>query len=481
MNRFLLLWGLLVSLFSLSGMQHLHAAGEYAGKVVMVSVGESDLSNTQAFKFMERVMKRAQDEGAEAVVVELNTPGGLAWETSELMMKVLQPMKIPTYAYVNPKAMSAGALIAAACETIYMSPVSSIGAAGLVSGTGQEIDPMMRKKLESAFGAFMRSVVAERGHNVDLIKAMMVPSEKDLSFGSVKLPKGELLTLTGKEAVEVVDGKPLLAKGIAQSVNDLLEKENIKVPVIKATPTGFESIAWWLAWASPVLILIGIGGIYFEFKTPGFGIGSVIALAAFGLFFFGNNVAGNLAGYETAALFVLGIVLLCVEFFVLPGTVVFAALGGLCVLFALFGGMIDAVDVDKLFSPGGFSLDALMALGIMPLFKLSLGMAGAVALILFMMRYLPQFSLMRGLMNSNVSGEFRTVEDSPDSAATASSSVKPGAQGIALTELRPSGTAQFNGQYYEVMARDGFHPKGAPLVVVEVQATRLIVEAVPNS
>lgn len=463
---------LLVSL----GLSPVQAAGEYTGKVVTLSIGENDLANSQAFKYMERVLKRAQDEKAAAVVLELNTPGGLAWETSELMMKVLEPLTIPSYAFVNPKAMSAGALVAASCGTIYMAPVSSIGAAGLVSGTGQEIESMMRKKLESAFGAFTRSVVAERGHNAEVIRAMMIPSDKEQKFGSVTLPKGELLTLTGREAVEQVDGKPLLAKGIAKSVDDLMTQENIKAPVVKAEPTGFEQIAWWLAWASPVLILIGIGGIYFEFKTPGFGIGGVIALIAFGLFFFGNNIAGNLAGYETAALFILGIALICVEFFVLPGTVVFAVLGILCVLFGLFGGMLDSTQVDKLLSPGGFSMDALMDLGLIPLVKLSLGMVGAVALIMLLMRYLPQSSVMSGLVNANVSGDFR--EGAGESGSVDVPDISAGDMGVALTELRPSGKAEVNGQYYEVMARDGFQNKGVRIRVVEVQANRLIVEAV---
>lgn len=85
------------------------------------------------------------------MVFDLNTPGGLAWETREMMMKSIQPLTIPTYAYVNPKAMSAGALISAACDKIYMAPVSSIGAAGIITSSGEEMDPVMRKKAESAF------------------------------------------------------------------------------------------------------------------------------------------------------------------------------------------------------------------------------------------------------------------------------------------------------------------------------------------
>lgn len=103
------------------------AEESFRDKVVLIPVGEDALTSKQSFGFMNRILERAQKEQARAVVFEMNTPGGLAWETSEMMMKSIQPLTIPTYAYVNPKAMSAGALISAACDKIYMAPVSSIG------------------------------------------------------------------------------------------------------------------------------------------------------------------------------------------------------------------------------------------------------------------------------------------------------------------------------------------------------------------
>ena len=159
----------------------------YRGKVVVLEVGQDALASSQSFAYMSRVLKKAQKEGAAAVVFDLNTPGGLAWETSELMLKEIEPLTIPTIAFVNNKAMSAGALIAATCDVIYMAPLSSIGAAGLVSGSGQEIDPRMRKKLESAFGSVVRAVVTENGHNPPVLEAMMIPVEQEDTFGGVVL------------------------------------------------------------------------------------------------------------------------------------------------------------------------------------------------------------------------------------------------------------------------------------------------------
>lgn len=452
----------------------------YAGKVVVIPIGEDTLTSSQGFQFVKRILHRAQEEKATAIILELNTPGGLAWETSELMMKSLHPATIPTYAFVNTKAMSAGALIAAACQKIYMAPISSIGAAGLIAQNGQEIDSMSRKKLESAFTAFTRSVVTEKGHNTELIKAMMIPKESSSQYGSVTLEKGELLTLTGKEATEkdASTGKPLLATGIVNTAEQLIHQEGITAPIIKALPTGFEQIAFWLATLSPLLIIIGMGAIYWEFKTPGLGMGAVIALIAFGLFFFGNNIAGNLAGYETAALFILGIGLLIVEFFILPGFIIFGLSGVVLILFALFGGMIDGLEWEKLAHVKNWSSELIINLISMPLLKLSLGIGGGTLLITLLIHYFPRMNIFKHLINADSSG---SEEKSTHLYSTETPPILLGAQGISSTELRPVGKMIYQGNYFDVNARDGFHAKGTPLIVVDIQSYQIIVEKAPEN
>lgn len=447
------------------------AEESFTGKVVQINIGKEDLGNSQSYKFMKRIIGRAVEEKASAIILNLHTPGGLAFETSELMVQDLQPVQVPVYAFVNTQAMSAGALITATCNKIYMAPVSTIGAAGLVDGTGGEIEEMMRKKLESFFQATVRSVAKKNGHDPAIYEAMMVPAEKEITFGSKVLKKGELLTLTGEEAVEKVNDKPLLAAGIVTSVQELMKQENMTEPLVIAEQTGFEKIAWWIAWASPILILLGIGGIYIEFKTPGFGIGGVVAIIAFVLFFFGNNVAGNLAGYETVALFVTGIILICIEIFVLPGFFVFAALGVICLLSALFGGMIDILALERLFSEGGFTTENLVLLSLRPLVNLSIGLLGGLALIAVLMKYLPEWAIFRGLTNADISGgepDIIPLEEKPR--------LKAGDRGTAVTELRPGGEAQFGNFQYQVVSRNGVLKKGTAVRVVRLDSFNAIVE-----
>ncbi|MEM9080511.1 MAG: hypothetical protein AAGC74_07470, partial [Verrucomicrobiota bacterium] len=328
----------------------------YRGKVVLIRVGEKDLMNEQAFKFMRRTLRRVNEEDAAAVVFDLKTPGGYAAYTAELMMTEMAELKVPSYAFVNNEATSAGALIAVATDAIYMKPVSAIGSAALVRGDGQEIPKTMQAKLDSAYGSFTRSVVRKKGHNEDVVRAMMFTDET-FSFDGLKGPEGEeldiwigsdeLLNLTGEEAVMEYEGKPLLAKGLVDSVDELLDAEGLGGrELVKAEMTPFERFAYWIKFVGPVLILVGLGAGYFEMKTPGFGIGGAIALLAFAVFFFGNYAAGNLAGYELAAIFVVGLLLILVDLFLFPGTFVMGFTGVALMLGSLMFAMVYRFDYE---------------------------------------------------------------------------------------------------------------------------------------
>jgi len=316
----------------------------YADKVVLIKVGQKDLINEQAFRFFRRTLRRVDEERAKAVVFELDTPGGYAGLTIQLMMDEMAKLTVPSYAFVNPEATSAGALISVATDAIYMAPVSSIGSAAIVSGSGQEIEEVMRSKIESGFDSFVRSVVSKKGHNVKVVQAMMFP-ERRFQFGDIKVRKGALLNLTSEEAVADFEGKPLLAKGVVSSVEELLAAEEIAdVPVVEAKMTGFERFAYWVGAIGPVLILIGLAGGYLEMKTPGFGLGGGIAIIAFALFFFGNHVSGNLAGYEVAAIFALGVVLILLDIFILPGTFILGFTGIILMVGSLLFAMVDRLE-----------------------------------------------------------------------------------------------------------------------------------------
>ncbi|MBB5352888.1 membrane-bound serine protease (ClpP class) [Haloferula luteola] len=445
------------------------AESSLAGQVVVLPIGQKDLTNAQSFRFWQRTLKRAKTEGAKAVVLRLDTPGGIAFDTRDLIMDDFADLQIPLIAWVEREALSAGALIAFSADRIYMAPGTTVGSAALINGTGQEIEKVMRAKLESAFEATMRSVAEKKGRNIDVLRAMMVvDDENERRFGPVTVRKGSLLNLTASEAILEVDDRPLFADGLASSLEEVLEKENLTGnSVTTPTPTGFETLAWWLAAWSPLLIAVGIGAAWFEMKTPGFGIGGSLALLAFGLFFFGNHVAGNLAGYELMTVFLLGIVLVILEIFVLPGGIA-GIIGALLVFGSLTFAMVDRTDfhrdhADQILTS---TLDDLL---IRPGIYLGLGLLGALTFALLLGRYLPHIPGLRGL----VATHHLPAGQAPDAQPIAS---LIGQIGIAMTDLRPSGTVDIKGLRRDAVSRHGLILAGTSVRVLQEGMT-LHVEA----
>ena len=441
----------------------------FEGKVVIIKVGDEDLANKHAFKFWRRVIERVNDEKARAVVFEIDTPGGLAFDTAELIMVQMQKLEVPSYSFVNQKALSAGALVASGTDHIYMHPVSAIGAAALVAGNGAQIDEVMRSKIESAFDAFIRTVTESKGHNADVLRAMMF-REKEFEFGAIKVEKGELLSLTGTEATQYYQGRPLLAKGTVKSIEELLEKEGLAdVETIRAEPSGMEKFAYWTTAVSAVLILVGIGGAYLEMKTPGFGLGGGISLLAFGLFFFGNYAAGNMAGYGLMVLFIIGAILLIVEFFVLPGMFVPGIVGAIMVLASLFLAMVDEFafeDNDVRGWDSATAWDFIQG----PSLALLIGLTGAMLLIALSMKFLPNAPLINKLVMNKALANGAALDEAVVEGE------RVGQVGKATTDLRPAGKGEFDGQVLDVTAATGFITNGQNIVITEEDGMRILVK-----
>ena len=443
----------------------------FKGKVVIIKVGDEDLANKHAFKFWRRVIERVNEEKATAVLFEIDTPGGLAFDTAELIMVQMQKLEVPSYSFVNQKALSAGALVASGTDHIYMHPVSAIGAAALVSGNGAQIDEVMRSKIESAFDAFVRTVTESKGHNADVLRAMMF-REREFEFGPIKVEKGELLSLTGTEATRYYQGKPLLAKGTVKTIEELLEKEGLgDVEMIRAEPTGMEKFAYWTTAMSAVLILVGIGGAYLEMKTPGFGLGGGISLLSFGLFFFGNYAAGNMAGYGLMVLFVIGAILLIVEFFVLPGMVVPGILGAIMVLASLFLAMVDEFAFEDNDVQGWDSANAWDFIQ-GPSLALLIGLSGSMILIALSMRFLPNVPIFNKLVMSKELSNGAAMDE------PVAQGERAGLAGKATTDLRPAGKGVFDGEVLDVTAANGFITSGQDIVITEEDGMRILVKIV---
>lgn len=473
---------LLLALWTLTVFAAQAAPVSYQGRVVVIPVGEEDLIARARFEFMSRTLERCTAEGAEAVIFDLDTPGGLLWDTVDLMMNDLQKLKPRSFAFVNPRALSAGAMIAVATDGIYMAPTSSAGAASPVYGNGQEMGEAERAKMNSATMSMARAVAKRKGHHPAVIEAMIDMGKELKVDGKVIDTKKEILTLDAEQAVMLLDGRPLFAKAIVSSLEDIKKAEKLEGELVTARPTLFENIAIWVTKYAAILILIGVAGGYLEMQTPGFGLPGFVSLAAFSLFFFGHYVAGSLVGQETAVavvVFLIGVIFIAMELLVFPGTLVLGITGFVCVMAALVYTMSGWEMPAPLPVPapgeGGqetpaFAFDfSTYALGLR---NFALGVLGAAAVILAAARYLPETRPFRRLVLDAAAGG--TLDSTP--AVSAARAVKSGDEGRAISALRPYGTVQFGEVRVEAMVEGGYLQSGTAVRVREVAGSRIIVE-----
>lgn len=455
-----------------------NSTSSYSGKVVLIPVGEEDLIARARFEFMSRTLERCSKEGAEAVIFELDTPGGLLWDTVDLMMNDLQKLKARSFAFVNTRALSAGAMIAVATDSIYMAPTSSAGAASPVYGNGQEMGDAERAKMNSATMSMARAVAKKKGHNPAVIEAMIDMGKELKVNGKLIDGKKEILTLDADQAVSLMDGKPLFAKAIVKSIDDIKKAEGLKGETVTAEPTFFESVAIWVTKYAALLILIGIAGGYLEMQAPGFGLPGFISVTAFGLFFFGHYVAGSLVGQETAvaaAVFMVGCIFILLELMVLPGTMVLGILGFICVMAALIYTMSGwEVAPTSVPVPTGESWVFDLSHYALGLRNFALGILGAALVILMAARYLPETRPFQRLVLDAAAGGNAAVTP----AMAMVHKIKAGDTGLAVSALRPYGTIEVGNHRLEAMIEGGYLHTGAPIRVREVVGAKVIVEAI---
>ena len=435
------------------------------GSVVVVPL-EGEVSPPM-FLFLRRILKAAESKGAAALLLEMNTYGGRL-DSAEEITNLLNRANIPTYTYINSNAGSAGALIALATQHIYMAPVSAIGAAAPIQSSGEDLGITAREKTISYWSALIRGSANRNSHNPDVGEAFM-DKEKEVKIGDrVIHAKGSLLTLSAQEATTRIDGKPVLADGIADSVAEVMQKAGLKGEVVAIQPAGFERLAFWITSLAPLLLLGGILFAWLEFKIPGASLPGILAAICFALFFLGHYFAG-LAGWEVAALFVLGLALMLAEIFVFAhSTILVGALGAFLMLAALLWAMIDRY-------PGQpFLPTSSMLIG--PAMNLLIAMIAAAIGIVILARYLPRTSIYRRFVLS------ADIPSGPSLSATprefgATIAVAPGAQGIALTTLRPSGKARFADQVVDVVTEGEFIPVDTAVTVIATDGMRVVVKA----
>ena len=446
---------------------------DYGGKILVMKIGEADLGIPARFEFMERAIKKAKLQKASALIIDMDTPGGVAWQTAELMMKSLAETPFPTLTFVNPNAVSAGSLIAVSTDTIYMYPASNIGSALVVSGGGMDLGENMQQKVDQMMISTVRNVAELKGHNPDVAEAF-VNKEKEVIIEGVTVSEaGTVLNLNANEATEILDGRPVLAKGVARSVEEIIEREGLEGERFDVEPLGMESLAQWVQRFSFLLIILGLAGAYMELQAPGFGVPGVVSLLAFGLFFFGNYLAGNLAGYELAVLLVIGLLLIAVEIFILPGTLIAGITGAVLVIASISLAMVDRVDFEYNWKglPDASGWGSVLGEAVT---SMALGLIGSVILILVAMRFLPESKAGRWMILDQVVAGGASLPT--DKGVEEEEKSLVGLVGVATTDLRPAGKGNFENRHLDITADGEFIERGSSLRIVKHEASRIVVE-----
>lgn len=424
------------------------AHSQDASKVYVIKKLEFQEINRWYAAYIKKAIKKASDEGASLIILELDTPGGLLSSALAIKNYIIES-DIPIVVYINKNALSAGALISLSCEAIYMSDGSIIGAATPVYMKGNEIEKAGEKEI-SAMRAAMRSSAERSKKNVRIAEAMVdetiVLSKKN---DGIDLDDKTLLTLSVEEALKIN-----IADGKANSITDIIKLRNLSEnsTIKNVEEEKYDYILRFLI--NPVvlsaLISIGIIGVYIELKTPGFGIGGVISIIAFSIFFFAQVFVGD-SSFLAPAIFFLGIVLLAIEIFVIPGFGITGILGIL-----------------------GIAAGIFMSFGINNIAQATLvvfvSLVSDIILIIILARFI--------LKSKGFKNKIALETDTAGYHSSVSYDDLLGLEGITDTFFRPSGNIIIDGKKYDAITEGEFINKGTKIKVILVEGNKIVIKEV---
>lgn len=398
-------------------------------------------------------IENAQKYNADLILIHLNTYGGMLDAADSIRTKILDS-RIPVYVFIDKNAASAGALISIACDSIYMAPGASIGAATVVDQEGK----VLPDKYQSYMRSMMRATAEAKGRDPDIAQAMVDPKIYIAGISDT----GQVLTFTVSEAIE-----NNFCRAEVDDMEELLKHAGYNdYEFIEHKITATDKVIGWLInpMVSGILIMIIIGGIYFELQSPG--IGFPLAASVFAaLLYFAPLYLEGLANNWEILLFVVGLILLAVEIFAIPGFGVFGILGIVFMVTGLTLSMVGNI------GPGFFDIDTS---GIVRAFL--------IVIIAFFLAVTGSLTLSKQLFTTHAFGHLaldkvQNAEEGYTSASKQYTSMV-GKTGVAYTVLRPAGKIIIDDELFDATARSGMIEKGIDIIVFDYQNSQLIVDKV---
>lgn len=400
-------------------------------KVYVVPIkGEINRATTN---YIKHSIKDIEKEGGTGIIFDIDTYGGLIDQAIDIKDLILS-LNIPTISYVNTKAESAGVLITIASEQVAVAPGATIGSA--------EPDPNTEKIL-SMWRAVLRDTAQYRDRDPEIIQAM---ADKDIVIKDLS-SKGNLVNLTSQEAVEYG-----IADVTASNYRDILKNTELDSAEIILLEEGLQiKLSKYISnpYLSSFLLTIAFVGLVIEILTPGFGLGGTISIIGFGLYFGGNILAGN-SNWTSLVLFITGLILLVVEGIV-PG---FGLPGISGIIFVIIGTIL-AMDSLKL---GLLSLSTAIIIT-------------TLVSVVLVKRGFKSKLFNRVVLNARHEGEKGYFSSSPMDMFLSK-------EGITISEMRPSGFIDIDGEKLDALSAEGFIPKDVPIVVSKVEGSKIFVRRI---
>lgn len=427
-------WLLVGLLFSTMGVAS--ASPGPANRVMVIPV--TGMIDRGLANFVVRGLDTAAAQGYRAVVVEINTPGGLIDQAIVIRDAILRaPLLTIGFVAGGEGATSAGAMVALACEKLAMGPATIIGAAEPRTLNNTKADP----KAVSFWSEQLAATAEARGRDPELARAMADASVR-----------GQLLTLSAQDALKLK-----VADAVLDTRAQVLSHYGLSgAEVENLAPNLGEKVTRWATnpYVAPTLLAVGIGAVIIEVLTAGFGLAGTIGIIALALYF-GGHLAAGYAGWGALALLGAGLILILLEAFVIPGFGT-AGVGGIVALAA------SIIMASPSWSAGaGYLLIALV---------------GGAAGIWLSLKFLPtRRAWSRLILKTSLEkkGGFVAVDYEPQNLL--------GQEGVAMSTLRPAGIAEIAGQRWDVVAEGAFIRRGSPVQVIKVEGPRIVVREMKSS
>lgn len=407
---------------------------------------EIDLS---AFHHFRKAMTQAEDFGADVIIVKLNTYGG-ALDAADSIRTSLMRSPIATAAFVDPNAASAGALIALACDSVFMSPGATMGSATVVNGQGEP----MPQKYQSYMSAIMRATAEHHGRTTDG-DSMVWRRNPDIAASMVNPDVS--VSFTANQAI--ANG---FADGTANSVEDVLADLKMAGAETRYYQSTFtDDLLGFLSGAGvrAILVMLILGGIYMEMHTPGLGFAAATAVVAAILYFLPMLVTGTMPAWVLIC-FIAGVVLIALEVFVVPGFGITGISGATAIGIAIVGAMMSSDSVS------GFDI-ASLGRSLAVLFAGLILATGAV-IYLTSSKGPKCFRKHSELMTElRVSDGFVGVDMTPAKYI--------GCEAKTITDLRPAGKIEIDKDVFDAVSTGSFIAAGRTVKVVRYENAQLYV------